>query len=58
MLGFSDEEMRNRHCVEFSLPEDAANDWVLFEQLRAGAINNYQIEKRFFRRDGSLIWDD
>ena len=56
MLGFSEEEMRSKHCVEFSPSEDAKKDWALFEQLRAGAIDHYQIEKRFFRRDGSLIW--
>jgi PAS domain S-box-containing protein len=56
MLGFSEEEMRNKHCVEFSPPEDAQKDWALFEQLKAGAIDHYQLEKRFFRRDGSLIW--
>jgi PAS domain S-box-containing protein len=56
MLGFSEEEMRGKHCVEFSPPEDAAKDWALFEQLRAGSINHYQVKKRFFRRDGSLIW--
>jgi PAS domain S-box-containing protein len=56
MLGFSEEEMRSKHCVEFSPPEDAQKDWALFEQLRAGSIDRYQLEKRFFRRDGSLIW--
>lgn len=56
MLGFSEEEMRGKHCVEFSPPEDAHKDWALFEQLRAGSIDHYQLEKRFFRRDGSLIW--
>lgn len=56
MLGFSEQEMRAKHCVEFSPAEDAEKDWKLFTQLRAGAINQYQIEKRFFRRDGSLIW--
>ncbi len=56
MLGFSEEEMRSKHCVEFSPPEDAQKDWALFEQLRAGLIDRYQIEKRFIRRDGSLIW--
>jgi len=56
MLGFSEEEMRNKHCVEFSPPEDAEKDWALFEQLRAGSIDRYQPAKRFFRRDGSLIW--
>jgi PAS domain S-box-containing protein len=56
MLGFSEEEMRSRHCVEFSPPEDAEKDWALFEQLVAGSIDHYQLEKRFFRRDGSVIW--
>src|ERR1700722_1451582 len=56
MLGFSEEEMRSKHCVEFSPPEDAQKDWALFEQLRAGSIDHYQLEKRFFRRDGSVIW--
>jgi len=56
MLGFSEEEMCNKHCVEFSPPEDAEKDWALFEQLRAGSIDHYHLDKRFFRRDGSLIW--
>lgn len=56
MLGFSEEEMRSKQCVEFSPPEDAQKDWALFQQLRAGSIDQYHLEKRFFRRDGSLIW--
>jgi PAS domain S-box-containing protein len=56
MLGFTEEEMRSRHCVEFSPSEEAEKDWALFQQLRAGLIDRYQIEKRFIRRDGSLVW--
>ncbi len=56
MLGFSEEEMCKKHCVEFSPPEDAKRDWACFEQLRAGSIDHYRLDKRFFRRDGSLIW--
>lgn len=56
LLGFSEEELRSKHCVDFSPPEDAEKDWVLFQQLRAGAIDRYQLEKRYFRRDGSLLW--
>ena len=55
-LGFSEEELRNKHCVDFSPPEDAEKDWGLFQQLRAGVIDRYQLEKRYFRRDGSLVW--
>src|SRR4029077_2938415 len=56
MLGFSEEELGRKHCVEFSPPDDAAKDWALFQQLRAGSIDRYSLEKRFFRRDGSVIW--
>jgi PAS domain S-box-containing protein len=55
-LGFNEEELRNKHCVDFSPREDAEKDWALFQQLRAGSINHYQLEKRYFRRDGSLVW--
>jgi PAS domain S-box-containing protein len=56
MLGFSEEELRGKHCVEFSPPEDAEKDWSLFEQLRQGSIDNYHLEKRFIRKDGTLMW--
>ena len=56
MLGYSEEEMRNKHFVEFSSPEDAQKDWALFQQLRAGSIDHYHLDKRFLRRDGSLFW--
>jgi PAS domain S-box-containing protein len=56
MLGFSEEELRHKHCVDFSPPEDAQKDWALFQQLKAGSIDHYQLEKRYFRKDGSLVW--
>src|ERR1700752_2310932 len=55
-LGFSEEELRNKHCVDFSPREDAQKDWALFQQLKAGSIDHYQLEKRYFRADGSLVW--
>jgi len=55
-LSFTEEELRSKHCVDLSPKEDAEKDWALFQQLRAGAIDHYQMEKRYFRRDGSLVW--
>ena len=43
MLGFTEEELRTKHCVDFSPPEDAEKDWALFQQLRAGSIDHYQL---------------
>ena len=56
MLGFSKEELQSKHCVDFSPSEDAEKDWILFQQLRSGSINHYQLDKRYFRKDGSLFW--
>jgi PAS domain S-box-containing protein len=56
LLGFNEEELRDKHCVDFSPAEDAEKDWELFQQLRAGLRDHYQLEKRYFRRDGSLVW--
>jgi PAS domain S-box-containing protein len=56
MLGYSEEEFRNKHCSDFSPPEDAAKDWAMFQQLRNGSIDHYSLEKRFYKRDGSLTW--
>lgn len=55
-LGFTEEELLSKHCVDFSPTDDAENDWARFQQLKAGQINHYQLEKRYFRRDGSLVW--
>jgi PAS domain S-box-containing protein len=56
MLGFSEEELRGKHFVDFSPAEDAEKDWALFQRLKAGSIDHYRLEKRYFRRDGSLVW--
>lgn len=56
MLGFNEAEMRSKQCQDFSPPEDSQKDWALFQQLRAGSIHHYQVEKRYFRGDGSLMW--
>jgi len=41
MPGFSEDELRRKHCVQFSPPDDAEKDWVLFQKLRAGSIGHY-----------------
>lgn len=56
LLGFSEQEMRAKHCVEFSPPEDAKKDQALFEQMKGGSTKRYQLNKRFIRRDNSLLW--
>lgn len=39
-LGFSEEELRGKHCVDFSPFEDARKDWELFQRLKAGLLEH------------------
>ena len=52
MLGYGENELCGMNCCEFANPEDSQDDWALFQQLRAGAINQYSLEKRYVRKDG------
>ena len=56
LLGSTEEELLGKRCVDFSPKEDAEEDRALFQKLRAGSIDHYQLEKRYLRRDGSLVW--
>jgi two-component system, cell cycle sensor histidine kinase and response regulator CckA len=40
----------------FTHKDDAAAERAHFDQLMAGAVDDYQIEQRFRRRDGAIIW--
>jgi PAS domain S-box-containing protein len=55
-LDFNEEELRNKHSADFSPREDVEKDWALFQQLKAASIDHYQLEKRYFRKDGSMVW--
>jgi PAS domain S-box-containing protein len=56
MLGYEANELSQMSCSEFSNPEDSAGDWNLFQQLRAGSIDHYSLEKRYVRKDGVRVW--
>lgn len=42
--------------MDFTHPDDVELDWCLYQEMIAGKRQHYQIEKRYFRKDGSLIW--
>ncbi len=56
MLGYEEDELRSMSCSEFAKPEDSQDDWALFQQLRAGVIDHYSLEKRYLRKDGAQLW--
>jgi PAS domain S-box-containing protein len=56
ILGYGEDELCGMNCCQFANPEDSQDDWALFQQLRAGAIDQYSLEKRYVRKDGVQIW--
>ena len=56
VTGYSLEELRNKTFLEITHPDDADEDRRLFEEQWAGSRDSYQLEKRFVRNDGSIIW--
>lgn len=56
MLDYSQEELRGRPFTDFLEPETARTDAGLYQELIQGRRDQYQVEKRYIRRDGRLIW--
>src|SRR5262245_32135642 len=56
MLGYTAEELRRMSFVEFTHPDDIAKDLTLPRELFEGQRDYYQIEKRFIRKDGRVLW--
>ena len=56
MLGYSRDEILRMTWAEMTHPDDLTADVEQFEQLLAGQIEQYQMEKRFIRKDGNFIW--
>jgi PAS domain S-box-containing protein len=56
MLGFSGEELQEKDLLDISHPDERLRDRLLLDRLRAGETPFRQIEKRFIRRDGRLLW--
>jgi PAS domain S-box-containing protein len=57
ILGYTEDEMRGRVILaELAHPEDAQLGLEFFIGLAQGKNDRYEIETRFFARDGRLIW--
>jgi PAS domain S-box-containing protein len=58
ILGYSREELLELTFQEITYPEDLETDLNYVRQVLNGEIENYNMEKRYIRKDGSLVWID
>ncbi|WLI77703.1 diguanylate cyclase [Kosakonia sp. H02] len=55
-LGYSQEELRLMTFQQLTCPEDLHSDLEQLGQLVRGDIPSYSMEKRYYRRNGDLVW--
>ena len=56
ITGWSPDDLLAKSFQELTHPEDLAVELAMFEQLQVGKINNYSVEKRAVRKDGTIVW--
>ncbi|MFN3649713.1 MAG: PAS domain S-box protein [Armatimonadota bacterium] len=56
LTGYSEAELTRMTFQSITHPEDLERDTERLEQLLSGVIRTYETEKRYLRRDGSLLW--
>lgn len=56
LLGYPSEKLRSLTFQELTHPDDLNADMTQLAQLVDGQIDNYAMEKRYFRADGALVW--
>ena len=55
MLGYSREELMGMTWAELTHPDDLAANLIQFDRMLSGEIDEYSIENRFIRKDGTVI---
>ena len=56
ILGYNKDELRNLTFREITYPEDLPESISKVEDLKAGKIPAFTLEKRYIRKDGSIIY--
>jgi PAS domain S-box-containing protein len=56
MLGYTSAELLQAQFQDITHPDDLENDLAYVEALLEGSINNYDMEKRYFHKNGGIVW--
>ncbi|MBF0337610.1 MAG: PAS domain S-box protein [Nitrospirae bacterium] len=56
MLGYPKDELMKMTWIEITHPEDIEPDVALFNQVLDGKMDGYEMEKRFIRKDDTILY--
>ena len=56
LLGYDENELLGHRFDEVTHPDDIEKEWSQCLRLIVGEIKSFDVEKRYVRKDGSIIW--
>ncbi|MHB1947726.1 MAG: putative bifunctional diguanylate cyclase/phosphodiesterase [Gammaproteobacteria bacterium] len=56
LLGYTEEELVKIDFQTLTHPDDLETDLKFIKQLLERKLNTYQMEKRYFHKDGHIVW--
>jgi two-component system, cell cycle sensor histidine kinase and response regulator CckA len=56
LLGFTRDELLRKTFQDVTHPDDLVADLAFVRRLLAGEIPGYQMEKRYFHKEGGVVW--
>ncbi len=56
MLGYTEAELHSLTFMDVTHPEDASKDVELAKRMFRGEIPGYELEKRYVKRNGDILW--
>lgn len=56
LLGYTREELKLKTYLDLTHPDDREQDQKLRQRLLAGELSSLRWEKRYIRKDGSVVW--
>ncbi len=56
IVGYSEDELLHMTYMDVTHPDDLVADLSLMEDLYAGKIREFSLEKRYIRKDGEVVW--
>lgn len=58
MLGYSVAELLNKTFLDVTHPDDRSTNLDYFERRQQGELDGYSLEKRYLRKDGTVVWGE
>ena len=56
MLEYSESEIKSLTFEDFTHPDDLGNDLHYMEQINQGQIDSFRMPKRYFKKNGEIVW--